>query len=48
MNISAKLTEQKLEEILINSYKMGQEKEDLRVSELVEDIKRQVILALKA
>jgi hypothetical protein len=47
MNISANLTQKKLQEILINSYKKGQEKENLRVAELIEDIKRQVILAVK-
>ncbi|WP_226526472.1 hypothetical protein [Metabacillus niabensis] len=47
MNISANLTQKKLQEILINSYEKGQEKENLRVTELIEDIKRQVILAVK-
>lgn len=47
MNISENLTKQKLKEILINSYKMGHENENIKVIELIEVIQRQVILAVK-
>lgn len=47
MNIAANLTQKKLQDILISSYKKGQEIENLKVIDLIEDIKRQVILAVK-
>jgi hypothetical protein len=47
MNISANLTQKKLQKILLNSYKKGQENENLKAIELIEDIKRQVISAVK-
>lgn len=47
MNISANLTQKELQEILIKSYKKGEEKENLKVIDLVEDIKHQVLLAVK-
>lgn len=43
MRILAHLTEKRLEEILINCYKIVEEKENLNVIDLIEDIKRQVI-----
>lgn len=47
LNISTNLTQKKLQEILLNSYKKGQENENLKAIELIEDIKRQVITAVK-
>ena len=47
MNISEKLTQKELQEILLNTYKMGHETENLKVIELIEAIQQQVILAIK-
>ncbi|MCM3650427.1 hypothetical protein [Metabacillus litoralis] len=38
-----KLTEQHLQEILVNVYKKGQETENISVLELIEDIKQQFL-----
>lgn len=47
MNTLANLTEKKLEKILINCKNLVQEKENLNVNELIEDIKKQVISSCK-
>jgi hypothetical protein len=44
MNISENLTQQKLQEILMNIYIKGQET-DIKVTDLIEEIKQQVMLA---
>lgn len=45
MNIS-ELTQQQVKEILIHAYKIGNE-EDMSAKELVEEIKQQIIMALR-
>jgi hypothetical protein len=47
MNISEKLTEQKLQQILTNIYVKGQETENITVSDLIEEIKQQVMSAIE-
>jgi hypothetical protein len=43
MNISGKLTSQKLQEILMNIYVLAQEEENLKVIEVVDEIKYQIL-----
>ena len=43
MNISEKLTEQKLQSILLNVYQKGQETENIKVTDIIEDIKIQLL-----
>jgi hypothetical protein len=43
MNISDKLTQQKLLEILVSSYIKGQEDENIQTIELLEDMKQKFI-----
>lgn len=43
MNISDKLTEQKLLEIMVASYTKGHEKESIQITEMLEEIKQQVL-----
>ncbi|MGG0275870.1 hypothetical protein [Bacillus rhizoplanae] len=43
MNISGKLTQQQLQEILMQIYKRGQESKNLEVKHLIEEIKEQLI-----
>lgn len=46
MSISEHLTQQKLQEILINAYLKGTENKNLKVIELVEELKQQVAAAI--
>ncbi|MDR4949085.1 hypothetical protein [Neobacillus cucumis] len=48
MNISKNLTQEKLLEILIDSYKKGQEIENIEMNDFIEDIKEKVILVINA
>ena len=48
MSISEKLTQQKLLEILVTTYIKGQEKEDIQMIDLLEDMKQQVLSVLNA
>ncbi|MGG0237750.1 hypothetical protein [Bacillus rhizoplanae] len=43
MNISGKLTQQQLQEILMQIYKRGQESKNVEVKHLIEEIKEQLI-----
>lgn len=43
MNISEKLTQQNLQEIMKGIYKKGQEAEDINVVEIIEEIKQLVM-----
>ncbi|MDQ0198782.1 hypothetical protein [Neobacillus ginsengisoli] len=43
MKISETLTPQKFQEILISTYLRGQENESINVTELIEEIKQQVL-----
>ncbi|MEH7096684.1 hypothetical protein [Neobacillus vireti] len=43
MNISEKLTEHELLEILLTSYKKGQEKDHILVADLLEEMKQLVL-----
>ncbi|UOK56382.1 hypothetical protein MGI18_15610 [Bacillus sp. OVS6] len=47
MNIEPNLTQKELQEILTSSYKKCHELENINVIDLIEDIKRQLQLALK-
>lgn len=46
MNISEKLTQQQFQDILINIYKKGQESEGLEATELINDIKQQMMFVM--
>ncbi|WP_180955512.1 MULTISPECIES: hypothetical protein [Bacillus] len=46
MDISEKLTQKSLQEILIKIYMKGQESDKIEVKELIEEIKQQVISAV--
>ncbi|WML45821.1 hypothetical protein [Neobacillus sp. PS3-40] len=46
MNISDQLTQKKLLEILMAAYKKGEEKENIRLVDLLEELKQNVILAI--
>lgn len=46
MDIS-ELTQQQVKEILIHAYKIGNEEEHMSAKELVEEIKQQIISALR-
>ncbi|MGX2961374.1 hypothetical protein JNUCC23_19270 [Peribacillus sp. JNUCC 23] len=46
MNISEKLTQQQFQDILINIYKKGQESERLEATELINDIKQQMMFVM--
>ncbi|WP_176541137.1 hypothetical protein [Bacillus sp. AFS076308] len=48
MNISKNLTQEKLLEILIDSYRKGQEIENIKMNDFIEDIKEKVILVINA
>ncbi|MBT2657092.1 hypothetical protein J7E81_17985 [Bacillus sp. ISL-18] len=43
MNVSEELTQEKFQEILINTYKRGMEAKNLKVVEIIEEIKKQVL-----
>jgi hypothetical protein len=45
MNSNDKLTQKEFIEILKDTYKMGQEKESIKVVDLIEEIKQKVLLA---
>ncbi|KMY51881.1 hypothetical protein [Peribacillus loiseleuriae] len=45
-NISEKLTQQQFQDILINIYKKSQESERLEVTELINDIKQQMMFVM--
>jgi len=47
MNISKNLTQQKLLEILVDSYTKGEEIENMKMQDFIEDIKQKVMLAVK-
>ncbi|MBM7651859.1 hypothetical protein JOC76_001314 [Neobacillus cucumis] len=42
-SISDKLTQQKFQEILLNTYLKGTEEKSIKVSDLIEEIKQQVL-----
>ncbi|MEC0228033.1 hypothetical protein [Paenibacillus alba] len=46
MDISA-LTSQQMREIVIDVYRIGRESEHLKANELIEEIKRQIMLVLR-
>lgn len=46
MLISKKLTQEKLQEILLDIYRKGQEDGNINVIDVIEDIKQQVIVAI--
>ncbi|MCM3115095.1 hypothetical protein M3610_07315 [Neobacillus sp. MER 74] len=46
MNLSEKITQSELQEILVYAYIKGMENKNLKIEEMVEDIKRQ-LLAVK-
>ena len=48
MNIFRNLTQQKLLEILVDSHKKGQEIENIKMNDFIEDIKQKVILVINA
>ncbi|MEH7388539.1 hypothetical protein V7147_24545 [Bacillus sp. JJ1521] len=43
MNISEKLSQQDLQQILVNIYNKGQELENIETKELIEEIKNQFL-----
>ncbi|TWD98917.1 hypothetical protein FB550_108172 [Neobacillus bataviensis] len=47
MAISENLNQQKLKEILTNIYVSGMEKENIHVSDLIEEIKKQLLIYSK-
>lgn len=47
LTISEKLTQQKFQEILINTYLKGQETKNIKVIEIIEEIKQQVLAVKK-
>jgi hypothetical protein len=46
MNISDKLTQEKLLEILTDSYIKGQGKENIRVADLLDEMKKKVMVVV--
>lgn len=48
MNISQKLTQQQLQEILENIYKKGHESKEIRVKDIIEELKRQILSAISS
>lgn len=44
MNEMKQLTQQKLQEILTYAYEKGQETEDIKVAELIEEIRQRVLM----
>lgn len=47
MNISEHLSQEKFQEILISVYRKGEEKENLRTIDLINDIKQQLISVME-
>ncbi|WP_164525604.1 hypothetical protein [Siminovitchia acidinfaciens] len=47
MNISERLTQKSLKRILTNTYIKGQESENIKVEDLLEEIKQQVKTVVK-
>jgi hypothetical protein len=48
MNMYKSLTQEKLLEILIDSYKKGQEIENIKMNDFIEEIKEKVILVINS
>lgn len=48
MNISKNLTQQRFQEILLHTYLKGQNTEDIKVNELIEEIKELLLLQTEA
>ncbi len=48
MNISEKLSEKQLKDILINNYDKGLEDNNVNVIELIEEIKKQIIISINS
>lgn len=47
MNISEKLTQKRFQEILFQAYLKGEKSEEIKVVELIEEIKQQVLVMNK-
>jgi len=47
MNISDKLTSEKLQEIMLNVYQMGQQSGEMKAQEVIEEIKKQILSAIR-
>jgi hypothetical protein len=43
MNISEKLTQQQIQEILFHVYKKGQESENIKARDLIQEIKQHIL-----
>ncbi|WP_160722267.1 hypothetical protein [Bacillus sp. USDA818B3_A] len=46
MNISDKISQQKLLEIMMTAYMIGQEVENVQMSQILEEIKQKVLLEI--